>query len=108
MPDPSTIGWLPWLQAFGPAAGMVVILFVLQARGHLVPKRLHDEVRHDRDTYRLAAETALQAATKAANNTDTLAVTVATLVKNSEEQLGLSRQILSHVSGPAPTDRSVA
>jgi len=107
-PDPSVMSWLPWLQAFGPAAGMAVVLFLLQARGHLVPKRLHDEVRADRDTYRLAAETALAAATKAANSTEQLTSTVNTLVQNSEEQLRLTRQILGQISGPAPTDRSAA
>lgn len=104
--DPSVTGWLPWLQAFGPSAGMVVILFILQARGHLVPKRLHDEVRLDRDVYRQAAETALQAATRSANSTDALTATTATLVKYSEEQLLLSRRILDKVSDPA--DRSAA
>jgi hypothetical protein len=87
---------------------MAVVLFLMQARGYLVPKRLHDEVRQDRDTYRQAAETALQAATKAANSTDVLTGTVATLVRNSEEQLALSRQILNEVSRSAPTDRSAA
>jgi len=106
--DPSAYSWLPWLQAFGPAAGMAVTLFFMQARGHLVPKRLHDEVRADRDTYRLAAETALAATTKAVNSTEALTGTVGVLVQNSEEQLRLSRQILGQVSGPAPTDRSAA
>ena len=101
MPD------LTWFTSFGPAAGMAVILFVMQARGHLVPKRLHDEVRQDRDLYRQAAETALIAATKATGSVETLTSVVATAVSNSEKQLGQGQRILATLERltHAPSDR---
>lgn len=98
---------LAWLQAFGPTVGLAALLFFLQARGHLVPKRLHDEVRLDRDTYKTAAETALLAAAKASSNVEALTGITAKMADNSEKQLELSRLILEKVSGPAvPMDRS--
>lgn len=101
---------LAWLQAFGPTVGLAAVLFVMQARGHLVPKRLHDEVRQDRDTYRQAAETALIAATKATGSVETLTKTVATVVSNSEKQLEQGQRILATLERltPAPSDRSAA
>ena len=106
-------GLLPWLQVFGPAAGMAALLFILQARGHLVPKRLHDEVRLDRDTYRKAAETAMQANTQITVNMEKLIDVTATVVNNSEKQLVQGDRILHLVerlvpAAPSPIDRSAA
>lgn len=101
---------LIWLQSFGPSVGLVAVLFMLQARGHLVPKRIHDETRLDRDTYKQAAETAVQAASKMSGTVDQLVSITATVVSNSEKQLEQGRRILEILErlAPSSTDRSAA
>lgn len=105
MPTPAE---LAWLQVFGPAVVFAGTLFYAQLRGHLIPKRIYERALADVDKSYDATNTALEAASQNARAVETLTATVASLVRNSEEQLALQRRTLALLERQAPTDRSAA
>lgn len=99
---------LVWLQAFGPAVGLTVLLFVFQARGHLVPRRIYERALTDVDKSYESTRIALEASSQSSRAVETLTATVANLVRNSEEQLALQRRTIALLERMVPTDRSAA
>lgn len=93
--------WLPQASATGVLLAAVWLVLA----GKIVPKALHDEVRTDRDTYRMAAETALKAATEAAGSVQQLTAAVEKLATTQRETLDLVRRL---VPTEPPTERAVA
>ena len=71
--------------------GTVIYGLRLLLVGKLVPGRLHDEVRKDRDAYRAAADTALAATREMSGN-------VARLTSAVEQLAATTREILALVS----------
>ncbi len=62
--------------------------------GRIVPRATHDEVRKDRDAYRLAAETALVATREMSNNVARLTGAVEQLAASQRETLMLVHQLV--------------
>lgn len=94
----------PWGVIGGFIAGLVAIVLAgLRSllTGKLVPGKLHDEVRVDRDNYKTAAETALTATREMSANVARMTVTMEKMADSQREMLALLRQV-------APPERSAA
>jgi hypothetical protein len=79
----------------GALAATVIIGLRAIINGKLVSGKVHDEVRFDRDTYRKAAETTLEANRELAQHVGRLVTMVEQLAKLSTENHTLIRQLLA-------------
>lgn len=87
----------PWtiMGGFVVALGTTIVIGIRALMiGKLVAGNIHDEVRHDRDTYRVAAETALAVNRELASNIAPLITTVDKLVDMTAENQAIMRQLL--------------
>lgn len=90
----------PWavIGTFVAALAATVIYGLrLMLVGKLVPGRIHDEVRVDRDAYRNAAETVLKASGEMSSNVERLTTAVGQLSAAVEQQAAMLRETLSLV-----------
>ena len=87
-------GWIPQTGA----VGLLLATFWLMFTGKIIPWRIHNEVRQDRDTYRTAAETALAATAEMSGHVGKLVSAVEQLTAAQRETLDLVRRLV-------PTDR---
>lgn len=84
---------------------LVVVALIL---GWLIPRSTHREARADRDAYKTAALTALQASEKMGDNVERLTTAVGQLSAVAEQQIALQRETLALVQRLVPPDRSAA
>ena len=85
----------------------LVGLFVLSVmRGWLVPGRIHDEVRADRDAYKKAAETSLKASTETAGQLRRMTSAVGQLATAVEQQSATTRETLALVRALTTGERA--
>lgn len=90
-------GWVPQTGA----TGLLLLAVWAVLNGRIVPKATHDEVRRDRDAYRVAADTALAATREMATNVARLTAAVEQLAASQRETLSLVHQLVrSGSSGP--------
>ena len=95
-------GWVPT----SGAIGLMLATFWLVYTGKLVPGRIHNEVRTDRDTYRAAAETALKASAEMSSQVSRLVGAVEQLTTTQHETLKLVRSLVP--AAPLPPERTAA
>jgi hypothetical protein len=96
----------PWaiMAGFVTALGSVVIYGIRRlVKGDLVPGNLHGEVRTDRDTYKKAVETALATNAQLAASVDRLTSSVDLLIRTTNENQLIMRQIVARL--PWPNDK---
>lgn len=93
-------GWIPQTGAVGLLLAAVWAVFT----GRLIPRATHNEVRHDRDVYRAAAEQALAASAEMSSHVGRLVSAVEQLTAAQRETLDLVRRLVPE----APAERSAA
>lgn len=86
------VGWLPQTSA----VGLLLLAVWLVLTGRIVPRTIHNEVRQDRDVYRVAAETALAASVEMSGHVGRLVTAVDQLTASQRETLEVVRR-LAHV-----------
>jgi hypothetical protein len=93
---PDLAGWIPQTGA----TGLLLLAVWAVLAGRIVPRATHEEVRRDRDAYRVAADTALAATREMAANVARLTAAVEQLAASQRETLSLVHQLVSGSSGP--------
>jgi hypothetical protein len=93
------VGWIPQTGAVGL---LLVALFWAVMSGRIVPRATHEEVRRDRDVYRAAAESALDASREMSSHVGRLVSAVEQLTAAQRESLDLLHRM---VPASPPDDR---
>lgn len=82
-------GWIPQTGA----VGLLLLAVLAVLTGRIIPRATHEEVRHDRDTYREAAEKALAASAEMSSHVGRLVSAVEQLTASQRETLDLVRRL---------------
>jgi hypothetical protein len=95
-------GWVPQ----SGAVGLLLLAVWLVLSGRIVPRSTHEDVRRDRDAYRVAAETALTASSEMSSHVERLTTAVGQLTAAVQQQAETQRETLSLVRQLAPGERA--
>jgi hypothetical protein len=98
------LGWVPQTGALG----LLLLAVWAVLSGRIIPRKTHEDVRHDRDTYRTAALTALAASAEMSGHVAGLTAAVGQLTTAVQRQADTQQETLTLVRRLAPGERGPA